>query len=141
MQRFINKWWSVIDCIPNPGCHRFKYGIVIRFISSSSFFLFLFLSWYLFFPCLFVLIINRRSSLFVICKSHDNSFTLSTSVFMFHLISFNPHFTDMFHFYFIHSIVHLMYFIYYSPSHSYFLYLVALILHGYSNLLSVSLFS
>ena len=96
------------------------------------------------------------------------SVTLLTSLFMFFLISFSTHFIVhvsshflqstlhcscfisfhpvhtsliMFHFYFLQSTVHLIHFIYYSPSHSYLPYLVWIILHGHSSLLSVSLFS
>ena len=47
----------------------------------------------------------------------------------------------MFHFYFLQSTVHLIHFIYNSPSHSHLPYSVALILHGHSTLLPVSLFS
>ena len=47
----------------------------------------------------------------------------------------------MFHFYFLQSTFYLIYFIYHSPSHSYLPYLVTLILHGHSTLLSVSHFS
>ena len=47
----------------------------------------------------------------------------------------------MFHFYFLHCTVHLIHFIYHSPSRSHLLYLVVFILHGHSTSLSVSLFS
>ena len=43
----------------------------------------------------------------------------------------------MFHFYFLQSTVHLIYFIYDSPSRSCLPYLVAFILHGHSTSLSV----
>ena len=66
--------------------------------------------------------------------------TLSTLLFMFHLISFSPHFTDVL-FYFLQSTVYLIHFIYHSTSHSHLPCLFAFILHGHSTLLSVSLFS
>ena len=47
----------------------------------------------------------------------------------------------IFHFYFLHRTVHLSYFIYHSASCLCLPYLVALILHGHSTLLSISLFS
>ena len=63
--------------------------------------------------------------------------TLSTSLFMFHLISFSPHFIVhesslpsadtsllMFHCYFLQSTVHLIHLAYHSPSRSYLPYLV-----------------
>ena len=56
-----------------------------------------------------------------------DSVTLSISLFMFH-------------FYFLQSTVHLIHFIYHSPSCSYLPYLAALILHVHSTLLWVSLF-
>ena len=59
-------------------------------------------------------------------KFCNDSVTLLTSLFMFHLISFSPHF---FIFFFLHSTVHLIHFIYHSPSHSHLPYLVALILY------------
>ena len=59
-------------------------------------------------------------------------FHLSTSLFMFHLISFSLHFIDHVSFYFLQSTVHLIHFIYHSPSHSHLSYLFALILHGNS---------
>ena len=63
--------------------------------------------------------------------------TLSTSFLMFHLISFSSQSIS-----FISSTtVHLIHFIDHSPSYSRLLYLVALILHRHSTLLSLSLFS
>ena len=47
----------------------------------------------------------------------------------------------MFHFYFLQSTVHLIRFIYHSPSRSNLPHLVPLILHGHSTLLSVSILS
>ena len=93
--------------------------------------------------------------------------TLSTLLFMFHLISFSLHVivhvssyflqsrlhrscfmsvpsvhtsSLMFHCYFLQSAIHLIHFAYHSPSRSYLPYLVAFILHGHSTILSVSLF-
>ena len=67
--------------------------------------------------------------------------SVHTSLFSFHLIFFSPHFID--HVSFLFPSVHLIHFIYHSPSHSYLNlpYLVPLILHGHSTLLSLSLFS
>ena len=46
----------------------------------------------------------------------------------------------MFRFYFLQATFNPIHFIYHSPFYSYLSYLVALILHGHSTLLSVSLF-
>ena len=58
--------------------------------------------------------------------------SVHTSLFMFYLISFRPHFIDHGSFLFpsVHSPSHS--FINHSPSHLHFTYLVALILHGRS---------
>ena len=72
--------------------------------------------------------------------------TLLTSLFLFHLTVASrnfivPHLIDYVSFYFLQFTVHLIHSIYHSPYHSHFPNLVALILHGYWSLLSVSLFS
>ena len=67
--------------------------------------------------------------------------SLSTSLFMYHLFFFSPRFIVHVLFCFLQSTVHLIHLIYYSSSHSHLSYLVALILHCQSALLSVSLFS
>ena len=113
--------------------------------------------------------INNTHSVFQILLSGvPQGVTLLTSLFMFHLISFSPHFIVhvsshfhqstlhcscfisfpsvhtsliMFHFYFLQSTVHLIHFTYHSPSRSCLPYLVVFILHGHSTSLSVSLFS
>ena len=77
---------------------------------------------------------------FLYCHFYHMAVSLSTSLIMFHLISFSPHSLIMFHFYFPQSAVHVIHFIYHSPSNSHLPYLAALILQGHSTLLSVSLF-
>ena len=72
-------------------------------------------------------------------KICNDSVTLLTSLFIFHLISFSPHFFVDVSFFFLHSTVHLIHFIYHSPSHSQLPYLVSLILYRNSTWLSVSL--
>ena len=66
--------------------------------------------------------------------------SVHTSLCMFHLISFSPHFIDHVSFFF-QSTVDLIYFTYHIPACSYLPYLVVFILHGRSTSLSVSLFS
>ena len=73
---------------------------------------------------------------------HVSSHFLQSSLHCSCFISFTSiHFSlIMFHFYFLQSTVHLIHFIYHSPSCSYLPYLAALILHVHSTLLWVSLF-
>ena len=65
-------------------------------------------------------------------KICNDSVTLLTSLFIFHLISFSPHSIDHVSFYLLQSTVYLIHFIYHSRSHSHLPYLVALILHRHS---------
>ena len=75
-----------------------------------------------------------------VVKLKEEDVTLSTSLFMFHVISFSPHFIDHVSFLFLQSIVNLVRFTYHSPSCSCLPYLVVFILHVHSTSLSVSLF-
>ena len=67
--------------------------------------------------------------------------SIHTSLFMFHLISFSPHFIDHVSVCFLHSTVHLIHFTYHSLTCSYLPYLAVFILLGHSTILSVSLSS
>ena len=85
------------------------------------------------------------------CSSFISFPSVRTSLFVFHLISFSPHFIIHVssHFFqcalycscfILFPSVHLIHFINHTPSRSHLLYLVAFIVHRHSTLLSVSLF-